>query len=125
MGERYSLCVKSGFAAVFRNHLREIMKEEGYKERVMHDGVGVVCLYYFEKDGQVISLTIASGPVDESKVEIHSETVPVRELVLRAVISMVHELSDTFLKPVLPPESIEDKIEGVKRMIRDTMLTGE
>ncbi len=121
MEERFSFPVGAWYGNIFRFHVREVMEEDGFKERIMHGGSNIISLCYFERDGDVVSLTVTKETMGKSIIELHSETYPLKDIMLRSVINMVNEVSDDFLKPVLPGE----KVEEMKRLIRDAILAGE
>jgi hypothetical protein len=87
----------------------------------MHGGSDIISLCYFEKGSDIVSLTVTRETMDVSIIELHSETLPLKDIMLRSVINMVNEVSDDFLKPVLPGE----KVEEMKRVMQDIILTGE
>lgn len=121
MKERFSFPVGAWYGNVFRFHVREVMKADGFKERIMHGGSNIISLCYFEKDSDIVSLTVTKETMDKSIIELHSETLPLKDIMLRSVINIINEVSDDFLMPVLPGE----KVEEMKRAIHDAILAGE
>lgn len=120
MEEKYSTLVGAWYANVFRYHMRKVMKDDGFKDHTTHADVSVITMDRFEKSGDFVSLTISKETVDRCKVQIHSETLPVREIILKAVANIVTEVGDDFLKPLLPV----DRMEEVKQSLRNTIFAG-
>lgn len=120
MEEKYSTLVGAWYANVFRYHVRKLMKDDGFKDRTTHADASVITMDRFEKSGDFVSLTISKETVDRSKVQIHSETLPVRQIVLKAVANMLTEVSDDFLKPLLAAETMEE----MKGSLQKTIFAG-
>jgi hypothetical protein len=118
MSEKYAVSVKDVHAHIFRQHVREIMKEDGFRERVMMREANLMYLCHFEKGDDVVSLTITSESVEESKIEVRSETHSVREVVLKTVAHTLQDISTCLLEPLLPP----DKLDELRRVVKDTVI---